>query len=121
MNKFNVIWVFFCLTTLFGCIRFNNETTVNKDYFKPTSNSIQNGGVQMIPITTKSGTFNVWTKRIGNNPSMKLLLLNGGPGATHEYFECFENFMPAEGIEIIYYDQLGAVIRRIQKIPAYLI
>jgi proline iminopeptidase len=34
-------------------------------------------------------------------------LLNGGPGATHEYFECFENFLPAEGIEIIYYDQLG--------------
>ncbi|MEY2671267.1 MAG: hypothetical protein RLZZ577_1583, partial [Bacteroidota bacterium] len=27
--------------------------------------------------------------------------------ATHEYFECFENFLPAEGIEIIYYDQLG--------------
>lgn len=38
---------------------------------------------------------------------MKILLLNGGPGATHEYFECFENFLPAEGIEIIYYDQMG--------------
>ena len=38
---------------------------------------------------------------------MKLLLLNGGPGATHEYFECMESFLPAEGIEIIYYDQLG--------------
>ncbi|MGB4839751.1 MAG: proline iminopeptidase-family hydrolase, partial [Saprospiraceae bacterium] len=46
-------------------------------------------------------------KSIGNNPSIKLLLLNGGPGATHEYFECFESFLPAEGIEIIYYDQLG--------------
>jgi proline iminopeptidase len=80
---------------------------VNKEYFKTTSKSVQNGGIQMIPITTKSGTFNVWTKRIGNNPTMKLLLLNGGPGATHEYFECFENFMPAAGIEIIYYDQLG--------------
>lgn len=107
MNKFNVILVFFCLTSLLGCISFNTEPTVTKDYFKPTSKSVQNGGIQMIPITTKSGTFNIWTKRIGNNPSMKLLLLNGGPGATHEYFECFENFMPAEGIEIIYYDQLG--------------
>ena len=36
-----------------------------------------------------------------------MLLLNGGPGATHEYFECMENFLPAEGIEFIYYDQLG--------------
>ena len=76
-------------------------------YFEKTKDSIQNGGVKVIPITTTKGTFNVWTKRIGNNPKIKLLLLNGGPGATHEYFECFENFLPAEGIEIIYYDQLG--------------
>jgi len=61
----------------------------------------------MIPVETPKGKFSVWTKRIGNNPKMKILLLNGGPGATHEYFECFENFLPAEGIEIIYYDQLG--------------
>ena len=76
-------------------------------YFEKSNDSIQNGGVKVIPITTSKGTFNVWTKRIGNNPKIKLLLLNGGPGATHEYFECFENFLPAEGIEIIYYDQLG--------------
>lgn len=107
MKKLHKLFVFFCFTALFGCKTANNEPTANNNYFKPTTKGIQNGGVQMIPITTASGTFNVWTKRIGNNPTMKLLLLNGGPGATHEYFECFENFMPAEGIEIIYYDQLG--------------
>ena len=80
-----------------------NQTT----YFEKSKDSIQNGGIKVIPITTSKGTFKVWTKRIGNNPKIKLLLLNGGPGATHEYFECFENFLPAEGIEIIYYDQLG--------------
>lgn len=78
----------------------------NSFYNLPDS-GIQDGGVTMIPINTPKGTFKVWTKRVGNNPKMKLLLLNGGPGATHEYFECMENFMPAEGIEIIYYDQLG--------------
>lgn len=83
----------------------NTEETVN--YYQIDSTKIQDGGVQMIPITTNGKTFNVWTKRIGNNPKIKLLLLNGGPGATHEYFECFENFLPAEGIEFIYYDQLG--------------
>lgn len=84
------------------------STTENSsEYFEKTKDSIQNGGVKVIPITTSKGTFNVWTKRVGNNPKIKLLLLNGGPGATHEYFECFENFLPAEGIEIIYYDQLG--------------
>jgi proline iminopeptidase len=51
--------------------------------------------------------FKVWTKRVGNNPKVKILLLNGGPGGTHEYFQCFENFLPQEGIEFIYYDQLG--------------
>ena len=65
------------------------------------------GGCKVIQIQTPKGKFNVWTKRMGNNPTIKLLLLNGGPGATHEYFECFESFFPQEGIEFIYYDQLG--------------
>jgi len=69
--------------------------------------TMQTGGIQVIPINTPKGKFNVWTKRMGNNPRIKVLLLNGGPGATHEYFECFESFMPQEGIEFIYYDQLG--------------
>lgn len=62
----------------------------------------------MIQVETPNGKFNVWTKRFGNNPSMKVLLLHGGPGGTHEYFENFESFLPAEGIEFIYYDQLGS-------------
>ena len=35
------------------------------------------------------------------------MLLHGGPGFTHDYFECFEDFLPKEGIEFYYYDQLG--------------
>ncbi|HVS31258.1 MAG TPA: proline iminopeptidase-family hydrolase [Thermoanaerobaculia bacterium] len=66
------------------------------------------GGVRMIPITTPKGAFQVWTKRVGNNPSAKLLLLHGGPGATHEYFEAFDSYLPAAGIEYDYYDQLGS-------------
>ena len=102
------------ITTIIGIIMLSFFVSCQKGtsdnssvYFEKTKDSIQNGGVKVIPITTTKGTFNVWTKRIGNNPKIKLLLLNGGPGATHEYFECFENFLPAEGIEIIYYDQLG--------------
>ncbi|UOQ50852.1 proline iminopeptidase-family hydrolase [Hymenobacter cellulosivorans] len=76
-------------------------------YFQSQEEGVQDGGVKVIPITTPKGQFNVWTKRFGNNPRMKVLLLNGGPGATHEYFECMENFLPKEGIEFIYYDQLG--------------
>jgi proline iminopeptidase len=66
------------------------------------------GGVRMIPITTPKGTFHVWTKRVGNNPTMKVLLLHGGPGVTHEYLEVFDSYFPAAGIEYYYYDQLGS-------------
>ena len=80
---------------------------VPASYFQPTETGVQDGGVRIIPISTPKGKFNIWTKRFGNNPKIKVLLLNGGPGATHEYFECMENFLPKEGIEFIYYDQLG--------------
>jgi len=66
------------------------------------------GGVKMIPITTPKGTFKVWTMRVGNNPKIKVLLLHGGPGATHEYFEAFDSYFPAAGFEYYYYDQLGS-------------
>jgi proline iminopeptidase len=66
------------------------------------------GGVRMIDITTPHGNFRVWTKRVGNNPRLRVLLLHGGPAATHEYFEAFDSFLPAEGVEYIYYDQLGS-------------
>jgi proline iminopeptidase len=66
------------------------------------------GGVKLIPISTPKGTFHVWTKRVGNNPKIKVLLLHGGPGATHEYFEAFDSYFPAAEIEYYYYDQLGS-------------
>jgi proline iminopeptidase len=66
------------------------------------------GGARMIPVTTPQGTFRVWTKRIGNNPRIKVLLLHGGPAATHEYFEAFDSYFPAAGVEYYYYDQLGS-------------
>ena len=69
---------------------------------------VLSGGVRLIPIETPKGTFRVWTKRIGNHPRMKMLLLHGGPGATHEYFEAFDSYFPAAGIEYYYYDQLGS-------------
>jgi proline iminopeptidase len=66
------------------------------------------GGARMIPITTPKGEFKVWTKRVGNNPKCKVLLLHGGPAATHEYWEACDSYLPAAGIEYYYYDQLGS-------------
>jgi proline iminopeptidase len=66
------------------------------------------GGARRIPVRTPAGTFTVWTKRTGNNPDLKVLLLHGGPGATHEYLEACDSFLPAAGVEYYYYDQLGS-------------
>lgn len=69
---------------------------------------VLSGGVTMIPIETGSATHRVWTKRVGNNPTIKVLLLHGGPGMSHEFFEVFDSFFPGAGIEYYYYDQLGS-------------
>ncbi|MDQ0011369.1 proline iminopeptidase [Luteibacter jiangsuensis] len=78
-------------------------------YFDNTGrDDVLSGGVKTIVIDTPKGKFKVWTKRVGNNPRIKVLLLHGGPGATHEYFEAFDSYFPGEGIEYYYYDQLGS-------------
>jgi len=99
--------LFFLLSAniLFSCN--NNDKTATTSADGDLYKEIQTGGVKIIAIETPKGKFNVWTKRLGNNPKIKLLLLNGGPGATHEYFECFESFLLPEDVELIYYDQLG--------------
>ncbi|MBP9793399.1 MAG: proline iminopeptidase-family hydrolase [Flavobacterium sp.] len=101
----------FCFSILmisfFGCK--NKEEVSNLNYFNYASPEDQyTGGIKMIPIKTPAGEFKVWTKRIGNNPKIKVLLLHGGPGVTHELYECFDGYFPKEGIEYIYYDQLGS-------------
>ncbi|HZO21637.1 MAG TPA: proline iminopeptidase-family hydrolase [Steroidobacteraceae bacterium] len=69
---------------------------------------VLSGGVKIITIQTPKGPFHVWTKRVGNNPSIKVLTLHGGPGATHEYLEALDSYFPGAGIEYYYYDQLGS-------------
>lgn len=82
-------------------------TTV-AEYFNYGDSGVQVAGIKMIPISTPVGNFKVWTKRFGNNPRIKVLLLHGGPAFTHEYMECFESFFPKEGFEFYEYDQLGS-------------
>lgn len=99
---------FISLLLLFACnqaekpiVKENAEAYFN---FR-TDGKFQAAGVQMIEL--REG-HKVWTKRIGNNPKIKVLLLHGGPALTHEYMECFESFFPQAGIEFYHYDQLGS-------------
>ena len=106
----NLVFVFISILTLLGCSNTQespNNKAVESSYLDySTRDDILSGGIKMIPIQTSVGEFKVWTKRVGNNPKMKVLLLHGGPGATHEYFESFDSYFPNAEIEYYYYDQL---------------
>jgi proline iminopeptidase len=107
MKTISQLTLFCALTILAACNAPKTDTGL-KTYFAADTAKPQTGGVRLITIDTPKGKFRVWTKRFGNNPTTKVLLLHGGPGGTHEEFESFESFLPAEGIEFIYYDQLGS-------------
>ena len=64
---------------------------------------VKTGGSKLIEV---DGKYHVWTDRVGSGP-VKLLTLHGGPGFPHDYFECFEDFLPQHGVQFFYYDQLG--------------
>ena len=106
------------LTIIVACIILlscNNSNQTNNaglptvaEYFNYGDTGVQTAGVTMIPISTPVGNFKVWTKRFGNNPRIKVLLLHGGPAMGHEYMECFESFFQKEGFEFYEYDQLGS-------------
>ncbi|MFN2440298.1 MAG: proline iminopeptidase, partial [Chitinophagaceae bacterium] len=102
----------FLLVICFSCNNpggTKNSTEMKlADYFNYNDTGVQMAGIRMIPIQTPIGSFNVWTKRFGNNDRIKILLLHGGPAMTHEYMECFESFFPKEGFEFYEYDQLGS-------------
>lgn len=106
-----IIYLLLIIIFFYSCNKNQTQknTETSSSYFDySTSDDQRTGGIKMIPITTPKGTFNVWTKRVGNNPKMKVLLLHGGPGGTHEFFECFDGYLPKEEIEYIYYDQLDS-------------
>ncbi|MBS1621444.1 MAG: proline iminopeptidase-family hydrolase [Bacteroidetes bacterium] len=108
----NLLIVFSVMLIVFSCTQPGTETTGSNmpvsQYFNYGDTGVQTAGVKLIPVTTPAGIFKVWTKRFGNNPKIKVLLLHGGPAAGHEYMECFESFFPNEGFEFYEYDQLGA-------------
>lgn len=66
---------------------------------------IRASGIRMAPVC--GGKYKVWTKQVGSG-NVKVLLLHGGPGFSHDYLEVMESFLPQAGIEIFYYDQLGS-------------
>lgn len=55
-------------------------------------------------ITLDNG-YKVWTKRVGSG--VPILILNGGPGTSHQYVKILGDILPPHGFQVIFYDQLG--------------
>lgn len=102
-----LVFILTVFAVLFTACQKDTPTTASNSYFN-YGETPEAGGVKLIPIKTPVGDFKVWTKRFGNNPKIKVLLLHGGPAMTHEYMECFETFFLREGFEFYEYDQLGS-------------
>lgn len=100
------LFLLFILTI--SCKKDSTSLSLREYFTYKSSENVESAGVKMIPIKTSAGEFKVWTKRFGNNPKIKILLLHGGPAMTHEYMECFETFFQREGFEFYEYDQLGS-------------
>jgi proline iminopeptidase len=113
-----LLWPIVLTLLILGCAQQAPPDSSLATYFDNTGrDDVLAGGVRIIPVETPKGTFHVWTKRIGNNPRIKVLLLHGGPGATHEYLEPFDSYFPGAGIEYYFYDQLGSAFSDQPKEP----
>src|ERR1041384_835776 len=95
------ITILIALIIITSCNQQSKQTTPQT---KDSTYVIKTGGSKLIQI---DGKYNVWTKKVGEG-KIKVLLLHGGPGFSHDYMECFEDFLPKNGMEIYLYDQLGS-------------
>jgi len=94
---------------LFACrsAETPHDSAVPASYFDNSAHSdAWSGGARKLTISTPKGPHQVWIKRVGNNPKLKLLLLTGGPGLSHSYLEVMDSYLPAAGVEYYHYDQL---------------
>ena len=82
MHNFKNLLLFALLAVIVAC---KQQPVPNApcDYLKNEETGVKNGGIRLISLD--GGKYKVWTKRIGNNPKIKVLLLHGGPACTHEY------------------------------------
>ena len=71
-----ILPLLFILFLIASCKQDAASTDTSKNDYYSYGDSIEAGGVRMIPITTPAGNFKVWTKRFGNNPTIKILLLH---------------------------------------------
>src|ERR1700741_4632876 len=86
-----------------------------KDIKLPSQDMVHVGGSRRIDI---GGGHWVWTKKVGSG-SAKVLLLHGGPGADHRYFEGFEDFFHSMELSSTTTTSLTQPIQRRPPTPVF--
>lgn len=64
--------------------------------------------------------YRIYYRIVGDLTSrlIPLLLLHGGPGSTHNYFEVFDQFVAQTGRPVVMYDQIGCGLSSIPDDPS---
>ena len=60
-----------------------------------------------------------WYRIVGKGAKPPLLLLHGGPGSTHNYFEVLDELADRDGRPVVMYDQIGCGNSYIEGHPEY--
>ena len=81
----------------------NGKGTLAPPLANGRKDGVRTGGARTVRI---DGRYDVWVRQVGTGP-IHVLTLHGGPGMSHYYLECFEEFLPASEFTFWYYDQLG--------------
>src|SRR5260370_37130278 len=79
-----------------GSTQSSDTPTGSPDGLNPPG--IRVAGIRMLPVV--GGKYKVWTKKMGSGP-VKLLLLHGGRGFSHEYIEDCESCLPQAALESV--------------------
>src|SRR5579872_6085004 len=85
-----------------GCKEYREEPMAKM----APSGELRTAGERLIPV--EGAKYRVWVRQVGES-DIKVLTLHGGPGFSHLYLNCFEDFLPAAGVEFYFYDQLGSL------------
>ena len=70
--RFLSILCFVTVAFFSSCNNKSSNISGNNYYLDTDTAAVKTGGVKMVSINTPKGKFNVWTKKIGNNPKIKI-------------------------------------------------
>lgn len=95
-------WCLGAFLTITAALRYLLSPKKNNSTKEESHMSIREG---YMPFMGHETYYRIVGEKTGNKKP--LILLHGGPGSTHNYFEVLDDFAREDGRELIMYDQIG--------------